>query len=77
MQILKLTTAVMQGRLKEKNMGMKLYCFGESGHSYKAALALELAGCNWTPVFVDFLAVKPVAILIAQISTSWGRPRFW
>ncbi|MGB0689022.1 MAG: glutathione S-transferase, partial [Paracoccaceae bacterium] len=23
-------------------MGMKLYCFGESGHSYKAALALEL-----------------------------------
>ena len=35
-------------------MGMKLYCFGESGHSYKAALALELAGCNWTPVFVDF-----------------------
>ena len=37
-------------------MGMKLYCFGESGHSYKAALALELAGCNWTPVFVDFFA---------------------
>ena len=22
---------------------MKLYCFGESGHSYKAALALQLA----------------------------------
>ncbi len=37
-------------------MGMKLYCFGESGHSYKAALALELAGCNWAPVFVDFFA---------------------
>ena len=33
---------------------MKLYCFGESGHSYKAALALELAGCDWEPVFVDF-----------------------
>ena len=33
---------------------MKLYCFGESGHSYKAALALELAGCEWEPVFVDF-----------------------
>ena len=33
---------------------MKLYCFGESGHSYKAALALELAGCDWQPVFVDF-----------------------
>lgn len=37
-------------------MGMKLYCFGESGHSYKAALALELAGCDWTPVYVDFFA---------------------
>ena len=35
-------------------MGMKLYCFGESGHSYKAALALELAGCDWAPVFVNF-----------------------
>ena len=37
-------------------MGIKLYCFGESGHSYKAALALELAGCDWAPVFVDFFA---------------------
>jgi len=37
---------------------MKLYCFGESGHSYKAALALELAGCDWQPVFVDFFNGK-------------------
>ncbi|MCA8869918.1 MAG: glutathione S-transferase family protein [Rhodobacteraceae bacterium] len=35
-------------------MTMKLYCFGESGNSYKAALALELAGLDWQPVFVDF-----------------------
>jgi glutathione S-transferase len=35
-------------------MAMKLYCFGESGHSYKAALALELAGLDWEPVKVDF-----------------------
>ena len=33
---------------------MKLYCFGESGHSYKAALALQLADIEWTPIFVDF-----------------------
>ena len=33
---------------------MKLYCFGESGNAYKAALTLELAGCAWTPRFVDF-----------------------
>lgn len=35
-------------------MAMKLYCFGESGHSYKAALALELAGLDWEAVKVDF-----------------------
>ncbi|MEM6825233.1 MAG: glutathione S-transferase [Pseudomonadota bacterium] len=33
---------------------MKLYCFGESGNAYKAALTLELSGVNWEPVFVDF-----------------------
>ena len=35
-------------------MTMKLYCFGESGNAYKAALTLELAGAEWEPVFVDF-----------------------
>ncbi len=33
---------------------MKLYCFGESGHSYKAALALELSGIKWSAEYVDF-----------------------
>ncbi|MCI2399178.1 glutathione S-transferase family protein [Aliiroseovarius subalbicans] len=33
---------------------IKLYCFGESGNAYKAALALELSGLEWEPVFVDF-----------------------
>ncbi|GAA5070479.1 glutathione binding-like protein [Roseibacterium beibuensis] len=31
-----------------------LYCFGESGNAYKAALALELAGISWEARFVDF-----------------------
>ena len=35
-------------------MTIELHCFGESGNSYKAALALELAGLDWTPVYVDF-----------------------
>ncbi len=35
-------------------MTIKLYCFGESGHSYKAALALELSGLAWEPIKVDF-----------------------
>jgi len=37
-------------------MTIKLYCFGESGNSYKAALALELSGLAWEPVFVDFFS---------------------
>ncbi|MBF9031046.1 glutathione S-transferase [Rhodobacterales bacterium HKCCE3408] len=37
-------------------MTIKLYCFGESGHSYKAALALNLHGLDWEPVYVDFFA---------------------
>ncbi len=35
-------------------MTIKLYCFGESGNAYKAALALEFSGLEWEPVFVDF-----------------------
>lgn len=35
-------------------MGLKLHCFGESGHSYKAALSLELGPMDWEPVHVDF-----------------------
>lgn len=35
-------------------MSIELHCFGESGNAYKAALTLELAGCDWSPVFVDF-----------------------
>ena len=35
-------------------MTIKLYCFGESGNSYKAALSLQLSGLAWEPEFVDF-----------------------
>lgn len=43
--------------MTEKGTGMadyRLYCFGESGNAYKAALMLELCGLPWEPVFVDF-----------------------
>ena len=33
---------------------IKLYCMGESGNSYKAALPLELSGLEWDPIWVDF-----------------------
>jgi glutathione S-transferase len=32
----------------------QLYCFGESGNAYKAALMLELCGLKWKPIWVDF-----------------------
>ncbi len=32
----------------------QLYCFAQSGNSYKAALMLTLIGAPWKPVFVDF-----------------------
>jgi glutathione S-transferase len=32
----------------------KLYCVGESGNCYKVALMLNLCGCDWQPVFVDY-----------------------
>ena len=35
-------------------MTAKLYCFGESGNAYKAALTMALAGYDWEPLYVDF-----------------------
>jgi glutathione S-transferase len=32
----------------------RLYCFGESGNAYKAALMLNLSGCDWEPRWVDY-----------------------
>ena len=35
-------------------MTAKLYCFGESGNAYKAALTMTLAGYPFKTVYVDF-----------------------
>ena len=32
----------------------RLYCFGESGNAYKAALMLALSGCDWEARWVDY-----------------------
>jgi glutathione S-transferase len=37
-------------------MTAQLYCFGESGNAYKAALTAALSGYDWEPRFVDFFA---------------------
>jgi glutathione S-transferase len=33
---------------------IQLYCFGESGNAYKAALTLNLSGLDWEAIHVDF-----------------------
>ena len=43
--------AVVRG---EEEIMIDLHCFGESGNSYKAALALQLSGLDWRAVKVDF-----------------------
>ena len=35
-------------------MTAELWCFGESGNAYKAALTMALTGYDWQPVYVDF-----------------------
>lgn len=35
-------------------MTATLYCFGESGNAYKAALTMALCGYSWQPRYVDF-----------------------
>ena len=32
----------------------QLYCFAQSGNSYRVALMLNLIGADWEPVFIDF-----------------------
>jgi len=33
-----------------------LHCFAQSGNAYKPALALQLAGADWAPRFVDYFS---------------------
>ena len=32
----------------------RLHCMAQSGNAYKVALMLELAGADWTPIWMDF-----------------------
>lgn len=57
-------------------MTAKLYCFGESGNAYKAALTLELAGVDWEPVFVDFFNGEARAEPFKQLNAMGEVPVF-
>lgn len=73
-------------------MTAKLYCFGESGNSYKAALTLTLTGIEWEPVWVDFfhgeargdtfkalnpMGECPVLVTRDQTLTQSGVIQYW
>ncbi|MBM7069818.1 glutathione S-transferase family protein [Actibacterium sp. 188UL27-1] len=53
---------------------IKLYCFGESGNSYKAALTLELSGLAWEPVKVDFFGGEARTPAFRQINAMGEVP---
>ncbi|MBZ8118726.1 glutathione S-transferase family protein [Roseovarius sp. LXJ103] len=55
-------------------MTMKLYCMGESGNAYKAALALELSGAAWEPVYVDFFGGEGRTDAFRKINTMGEVP---
>lgn len=57
-------------------MTAKLYCFGESGNAYKAALALELSGMDWEPVFVDFFKGEARSDAFKEINVMGEVPSF-
>ena len=55
-------------------MTMKLYCFGESGNSYKAALPLSLSGLDWEAVYVDFFGGETRAPAFREVNVMGEVP---
>lgn len=53
---------------------IKLYCFGESGNAYKAALPLSLSGLDWEPVKVDFFGGEARSPEYAKINNMGEVP---
>ncbi len=54
----------------------KLYCFGESGNAYKAALTFDLVGIPWEPVFVDFFKGEARSPAFRKINVMGEVPVF-
>lgn len=55
-------------------MTIKLYCFGESGNAYKAALPLSLSGLEWEAVYVDFFGGETRAPAFRDINVMGEAP---
>ncbi|HKK35424.1 MAG TPA: glutathione S-transferase family protein [Paracoccaceae bacterium] len=54
----------------------RLHCFAQSGNAYKDALYLELAGCDWEAVKVDFFTGQHRTPEFAQINEMAQVPVF-
>ena len=57
-------------------MTAQLWCFGESGNAYKAALTMELAGYDWSPVYVDFFNGEARAPAFRELNEMGEVPVF-
>jgi glutathione S-transferase len=51
-----------------------LHCFAQSGNCYKAALALELAGADWAPRFVDYFGGQTRTAAYREINVMGEAP---
>jgi glutathione S-transferase len=51
-----------------------LYCFAQSGNAYKVALALQLAGADWKPRFVDYFGGETSAPAFRSINVMGEVP---
>ncbi len=51
-----------------------LYCFAQSGNAYKCALALQLAGAEWAPRFVDYFGGETRASAFRDINVMGEAP---
>ncbi len=51
-----------------------LYCFAQSGNCYKPALALQLAGADWTPRYVDYFGGETRTAAYRQINPMGEAP---
>lgn len=57
-------------------MTARLWCFGESGNAYKAALTLQLTGYDWAPVYVDFFGGEARSAAFREINDMGEVPVF-
>ncbi|MDQ6917262.1 MAG: glutathione binding-like protein [Pseudomonadota bacterium] len=59
---------------KGKDAQYVLYCFAQSGNAYKCALALQLAGAEWAPRFVDYFGGETSAGAFRDINVMGEAP---